>query len=183
VTTATDDLAERMKRLDEAAVGEFSRAFGPRLWYFFLKRGLSWADAEALAVTCVTKTWLNIESFQPQGPGSFERWVFRLAKHIWIDDARRAGKRPSVGVNEHGLEADSEAPELVGNGDIARQVQGRGGGTPGRGPGDYPVEALRLGRTFCGDRSLARDDGVGGPGATPPGAADAGRTASFRTQG
>jgi RNA polymerase sigma-70 factor, ECF subfamily len=115
VTTATDGLADRMKVLDETAVGEFSQTFGPRLWHFFLKRGLSRADAEALAVTCVTKVWMNIEGFRPQGPGSFERWVFRVAKHVWVDDVRRAGRRPTVGVDEHGLTDDTDPHDPNGD--------------------------------------------------------------------
>jgi RNA polymerase sigma factor (sigma-70 family) len=112
-----------MKSQDESAVAEFSRLFGPRLLYFFLRQGLSRADAEALAVTSVTKTWMNIESFQQQGPGSFERWVFRLAKHAWIDEIRRAGKRPAVGIDEHELAAASEPIELVSDTDLIQQVE------------------------------------------------------------
>jgi RNA polymerase sigma factor (sigma-70 family) len=112
-----------MKRLDESAVAEFSRTFGPRLLYFLLKRGLSRADAEALAVTCVTKSWMNIESFQHQGPGSFERWVFQLAKNAWIDDVRQAGKRPAVGVDESGLAADPVFNDLVSDTDLTREVK------------------------------------------------------------
>lgn len=121
--TSTDELASRMKRLDESAVGEFSRTLGPRLLYYFLKRGVPRADAEALSVTCVTQTWMNIDSFEPQGPGSFERWVFRLARNAWIDDTRRAGRRPLLGVNEQRLLAEDEPVELAGDEDLASQVQ------------------------------------------------------------
>jgi RNA polymerase sigma factor (sigma-70 family) len=122
VTVATDDLADGMKRLDDSAVEEFSRTLGPRLLYYFLRKGLSRADAEALAVSCVSKSWMSIGSFKPQGPGSFEHWVFRLARNAWYDDQRRARKRSRVEFDEQILAARAESSELAADEDLVSQV-------------------------------------------------------------
>ena len=92
-TDETDNLAMRMKRLDEAAVGEFAREFGPRLRRYFLRKGVAESEAESLAVSCVSDVWLKLERFTPRAPGGFEAWVFTLARNALIDDRRGAGQR------------------------------------------------------------------------------------------
>jgi RNA polymerase sigma factor (sigma-70 family) len=87
-TDEIDNLALRMAQLDEAAVRDFSQEFSPRLWRYFLRRGVSESESEALAVSCVSDVWLKLDRFKPQSPGSFEAWVFTLARNALTDERR-----------------------------------------------------------------------------------------------
>ena len=87
--TVIDQLPSRLKKLDEEAFRDFADEFGPRLRRYFLSLGSSHADAESLAVSCVSDiAVLKIDRFQDRGPGKFEAWVFRVAYHAWVDEQR-----------------------------------------------------------------------------------------------
>lgn len=89
-----EDLARRMCELDERAYQEFSDCFGYRFRSLFFRRGLQLSDAEDLAVSCVTDIALKVEQYHPVEGGSFEAWVFTLARRALIDwwRARRAAE-------------------------------------------------------------------------------------------
>jgi RNA polymerase sigma-70 factor, ECF subfamily len=89
-----DQLALRMKNLDEEAVGESASMFGPKLRSFLIHLGAHPAEAEVLATTCITDVWLKLDRFESKGPGSFQAWVLTLARNAWIDDRRRRGRAP-----------------------------------------------------------------------------------------
>jgi RNA polymerase sigma factor (sigma-70 family) len=74
-----EDLALRMCALDERAYGEFAEHFGPRFRAAFVKRGLPFADAEELAVSCVLDIALKVSTYRPVNGRGFEAWVFTLA--------------------------------------------------------------------------------------------------------
>jgi RNA polymerase sigma-70 factor (ECF subfamily) len=80
-----EGLASRMAALEEQSYVDFADIFGPRLKTFFLRRGLSPADAEDLSVSCVTDIALKITKYQSIGEGSFGAWVFTLARHSLAD--------------------------------------------------------------------------------------------------
>jgi len=84
-----EDLIPRLKRFDESAVQEFALMFGQRLSRLFLRRGFPAADAEALAVSCVTDAVMSLHQFHPAGTGSLERWVFTMARNAAVDAWRR----------------------------------------------------------------------------------------------
>jgi len=83
-----DDLPARMQRQEESAFDDFSKAFDTRLFRLFRFWGASPADAEALAGSCITDVALKIDRFTPRGPGSFQKWVYTIAKRAWIDSRR-----------------------------------------------------------------------------------------------
>ena len=80
-----EDLAARMAAFEEQAYVEFADMFGPRLRAFFVKRGLAGADAEDLAVSCVTDIALKIDKYHSQARGAFAAWVFTVARNYMID--------------------------------------------------------------------------------------------------
>lgn len=80
-----EDLARRMCELDEPAFRDFSDHFGFRFRSLFFRRGLQLSDAEDLAVSCVTDIALKVEQYHPVDGGSFEAWVFTLARRALID--------------------------------------------------------------------------------------------------
>lgn len=80
-----EGLAIRMAALEEQSYVDFADIFGPRLKTYFMRRGLSPADAEDLSVSCVTDIALKISKFQPIREGGFEAWVFTLARHSLSD--------------------------------------------------------------------------------------------------
>jgi RNA polymerase sigma factor (sigma-70 family) len=103
-----DDLPGRMQRQEASAFDDFSKTFGPRLFRLFRFLGASAADAEALAVSCITDVALKVDRFTPQGPGSFWKWVSRIARRAWID-ARRE-RTVALPLTDHDLAA-SDLPE------------------------------------------------------------------------
>jgi RNA polymerase sigma-70 factor (ECF subfamily) len=103
-----EDLARRMVELDEPAYDEFARTFGWRFRAFFRKRGLTYTDAEDLAVSCVTDIALKVDQYRPIEDGSFKGWVFTLA-HRYLFDWWR-GHRTAESLSDT-LPADFPADE------------------------------------------------------------------------
>lgn len=84
-----ESLAWRMAAGEEVAFAEFGRRFGPRLWAFFHRLGLSPADAEEMAVTSVTEVSLRILQYTPSLDGRFTGWVYTVAYRLMVDWKRR----------------------------------------------------------------------------------------------
>ena len=84
-----DELPDRLKRQEAAAFRDFMLAFGFRLRRLFRCWGLQAADAESLAVSCLTDIVLKIDQFTSRGPGSFEGWVLKLARVAWVNEWRK----------------------------------------------------------------------------------------------
>jgi RNA polymerase sigma factor (sigma-70 family) len=80
-----EDLARRMCELDELAFQEFSDHFSFRFRSLFFRRGLLFSDAQDLAASCVTDIALKVEQYHPVAGGSFEAWVFTLARRALTD--------------------------------------------------------------------------------------------------
>jgi RNA polymerase sigma factor (sigma-70 family) len=93
------DLAARMLAAEDPAFIEFADYFGPRFRSLFISRGLSPADAEDLAVSCVTDTALKIDKFKAKDGGNFEGWVFTVARH-YVADWRRRMKLATAVIDE-----------------------------------------------------------------------------------
>lgn len=84
-----EELAQKMIALEDQAFSEFAAIFGYRFRALFLKKGLTAADAEDLAVSCVTDIALKVNRYEKTQEGSFEAWVFTLARHALVDWRRK----------------------------------------------------------------------------------------------
>lgn len=82
-------LATRMARLEPEAFWEFADEFGPRLIGFFMRRGAPETDAEQLAFECLLVVGRKIGQYRRQEGGSFEGWVFKIARRKLIDWLRK----------------------------------------------------------------------------------------------
>ncbi|MCA1634362.1 MAG: sigma-70 family RNA polymerase sigma factor [Acidobacteria bacterium] len=80
-----EDLAVRMRELDEDAYHVFADHFGPRFRSMFCRRGLRLMDAEDLAASCVTDIALKVEQYKSVERGGFRAWVFTLARNSLRD--------------------------------------------------------------------------------------------------
>jgi RNA polymerase sigma factor (sigma-70 family) len=89
----SENLAQRMVALEEEAFQEFSDVFASRFRAFFLHKGLQTADAEDLAVSCVSDIAMKVDKYKPIPSAKFEHWVFALARHALVDWWRAQGKR------------------------------------------------------------------------------------------
>src|SRR5437868_3522796 len=107
--SASEDLARRMIALEEPAFQEFFDVFAPRFRAFFISKGMTWADAEELAISCVSDVALKIDKYKPLEGVSFEAWVFTLARHARSDWADK--QQPQVplidGLLAEGLWAET----------------------------------------------------------------------------
>jgi RNA polymerase sigma factor (sigma-70 family) len=82
-------LPRRMVAMEEDAFREFAEFFGPRFRALFLSRRLPSAEADDLAISCVTDIALKIDKYDASRGGHFEAWVFTLARRNLIDWWRR----------------------------------------------------------------------------------------------
>jgi len=78
-----------MQDNQEPAYQEFARTFGPQLRRWFQRHGLTPADAEDVAVSCITDIALKVDRYRPKEGGSFTGWVFALARHALADWGRK----------------------------------------------------------------------------------------------
>lgn len=85
----SESLSRGLADSEETAFQEFARIFGRRLRAYFVANGLHAGDAEALAVSCVTDICLKASRYRSRPDGSFEAWVFTLARHALADFRRR----------------------------------------------------------------------------------------------
>src|SRR5262245_4080433 len=82
----TESLHARMCAWEEKAFEEFSDTFGPRLRAFLIKKkGMKVADAEDLAVTCISEISLKVDQYEARDEGSFEGWVYTIAGNMHAD--------------------------------------------------------------------------------------------------
>jgi RNA polymerase sigma-70 factor (ECF subfamily) len=86
------DFSERMLVGDQEAYREFADEFGPKLRAFFVHNELSPADAEALAVTCVSDAVVKLARYRPVAGATFGAWVFGIARHA-VAEWRRSRSR------------------------------------------------------------------------------------------
>jgi RNA polymerase sigma factor (sigma-70 family) len=94
VGPSTEELPDRMCRLESAAFEEFSTTFLPTLRSFFQHGGLSAAEAEDLAVNCVSDVCLQIGRYRRYPGIAFVAWVFSIARHRRADWQRKNFKSP-----------------------------------------------------------------------------------------
>lgn len=103
-------------------------AIYPRLWRYALVLSGSRADADDLAQRACIRALENAEKFQPGT--HLDRWVFTIARRIWLNELRAQAVRRGNGliaVEEVELAADNLAPETN---IFAREVFTAIGGLP-----------------------------------------------------
>jgi len=80
-----DTLAERMCAREPDAFREFSDKFGALFRGIFMSRGMKAAEAEELAVTCVSDISMDVEKYEPREESSFEAWACTIARNKYAD--------------------------------------------------------------------------------------------------
>ena len=91
--SSTDELllARIDDHADRAAWQEFTSVYRPLIVRIGRQMGLQVADAEGLAQDVLLKVSRKLEHWQPdQSPGSFRRWLRRVARNAAVDSIRRA---------------------------------------------------------------------------------------------
>jgi RNA polymerase sigma factor (sigma-70 family) len=91
-----EDLARRLIALEPEAYQAFADYFGPALIRFLSQQGLNETDAEELAATCIGDAALKVRTkYRAQEGGSFQAWVYQLARNKltdWFRARRRQAK-------------------------------------------------------------------------------------------
>ncbi|MEM9602334.1 MAG: RNA polymerase sigma factor [Pseudomonadota bacterium] len=72
------------------------RALYPRLWRFCLATTGSRVNADDLAQTACLRALERIHQFNPGT--AFDAWVFRISKHVWINELRANAVRRGGGL-------------------------------------------------------------------------------------
>ena len=104
----TEALAARMAATEQSAFKEFSDEFGPRLRAFFISKGLRAGEAEDLAVSSVSDISRKVEKYERRENGSFEAWVFTIARRL-LSDWRK--KHPEYRPLPEGAPSDEPVTE------------------------------------------------------------------------
>ena len=117
-----DELPDRMVRLENRAFDAFSAEFGPRFRAYLLGRSLPVSEAEDLAISCVQDISLKVAQsrFVSQGAGSFEKWVFTLLHHAFVDWLRK--QRPVVSLREDDSDTSQFGSETEPNDEVCAAV-------------------------------------------------------------
>ena len=94
--TTSFQLVELIKKGDRDAFSPLLERYRSRLavWVFYrmspeLRR---WVDVEDIVQETTLRAFREFDKFTYQGPGSFMRWLARMAEHIIIDSARYRGR-------------------------------------------------------------------------------------------
>lgn len=115
----TESLAARMCAREEKAFEEFSDNFGPKLRAFLVKKkGMRVADAEDLAVSCISEASVNVEKYETRDEGSFEGWVYTIASHMhadWLKKNPVNDPLPENLVAPEPVEEDSARTATIGS--------------------------------------------------------------------
>jgi RNA polymerase sigma-70 factor (ECF subfamily) len=91
-------------RQDRAAFVTLFEHFAPRVKSLMLRLGAPAAQAEELAQDTMLAIWHKAHLFDPSG-GSASGWIFRIARNLRIDSARRDQRLAAIGFDP-GDEAD-----------------------------------------------------------------------------
>jgi RNA polymerase sigma-70 factor (ECF subfamily) len=108
---------------------EFHRVFDtmfPRLRSFFRASGFQAADAEDLSQTAL---WIVYKSRgQFRGEGSFDAWVYTIARNVARDEWRRRGRRMEEDPVDEATpdESPSAEAQTAGRQDLSRTVTALG---------------------------------------------------------
>jgi RNA polymerase sigma factor (sigma-70 family) len=108
---------------------DFHRVFDemfPRLRSFFRASGFQMADAEDLSQTAL---WIVYKSRgQYRGEGSFDAWVYRIARNVARDEWRRRGRRTEGDPVDEAIpdEGPSAETQAAGRQDLSRTMAALG---------------------------------------------------------
>jgi RNA polymerase sigma-70 factor (ECF subfamily) len=91
-----ENLPERLKNSEALAFEQFALYFGPRFRSFFLRKGLPPHEAEDLAANCIVDAALQVGKFRNVSGGSFQGWLFVIARHAAADWHRAKQRQPSA---------------------------------------------------------------------------------------
>src|ERR1043166_361372 len=108
-----DALIKGLKAGNAAAFERLVREYGDRI-YRFARRLVGERGADDLTQEVLVRVFRSIRSYEPTG--RFESWLFTIANHLAIDEARR--RKPEAPISEVDEELTpeqfaSESPEPV----------------------------------------------------------------------
>lgn len=97
---------------DEHAFGALVERYGQPILSLCVASTLDAAEAEDLSQEIFVSAWRNLGRFR--GESNFSTWLFALARNACVDRARRARRRPLVGLPEHAAELAALEPSAAG---------------------------------------------------------------------
>lgn len=98
-----DDLIKGLKAGNAAAFERLVREYGDRI-YRFARRLVGERGAEDLTQEVLIRVFRSIGTYEPTG--RFESWLFTIANHLAIDEARR--RKPEAPLSELDEEMGAE---------------------------------------------------------------------------
>jgi RNA polymerase sigma-70 factor, ECF subfamily len=119
--TSTFGLIDRIRQGDREAFTPLFQKYRPRLAVFVHYRLSPQLRAQIeiddILQETLLKAYEELEQFSYHGPGSYFRWLSRIAEHVIVDEARYRGreKRRAVEVVPFRSESNPAGPEPADN--------------------------------------------------------------------
>lgn len=105
-------LVARARAGEEHAFAALVERYGQPILSLCVASTLDAAEAEDLSQEIFVAAWRNLGRFR--GESRFSTWLFALARNACIDRARRARRRPIVGLPERAAELAALEPTAAG---------------------------------------------------------------------
>lgn len=106
-------VVEALRRRESTAWEQFVPLFGPLIYAWCRRAGLSRTDAGDLVQEVLLKTWQAIDSFSVRETGSFRGWLRVITRNALLDHFRKQGSRPlAVGGDTFQIELE-QLPAVV----------------------------------------------------------------------
>jgi RNA polymerase sigma-70 factor (ECF subfamily) len=99
------ELMRRVKTGDRGAFQELYQAHSGPVFNFLLRMGWDRVAAEDCLQEVFIAVWKAAKTWEPTA--QVNTWIFKIARNIWINEGRRARRRPAL---FSGVEGDDEAP-------------------------------------------------------------------------
>jgi RNA polymerase sigma-70 factor (ECF subfamily) len=97
--SADEELVERMRAGDEAAVAELAADYGSRILQLALRYTRNREDAEEVAQDVLLKVYQNIEAFR--GDSALSSWIYRITFNTAMSRLRSGRARAHGLTDEH----------------------------------------------------------------------------------
>lgn len=140
------------RKSDHHAFAALFSHFAPRLKTYFLRSGMTDADAEELAQETMVLVWRKADRFDPDKAAA-STWIFAIGRNVRVDALRRgrhaASAAPPCGTADDSQEPPEQCAEtLVASAQHEQRLRQALRGLP-----PEQAEVLRL--SYLGDRSHA----------------------------
>jgi RNA polymerase sigma-70 factor (ECF subfamily) len=111
-SSLSSTLLERVRAKDQKAWQQLDLLFGPDVYGWCRKRGVSSQDAADIRQEVFTAVWQGLPTFRRDRPqDSFRGWLYGITQHKIMDWKRKAARQPAAAGGSAAAQLLAELPE------------------------------------------------------------------------